>query len=619
MTRGARAIGRLAISMAAVVPVYLLCSIGEDALLGDALFVTELSYGGKRRLLHTLLTTALDAAPMLLLLSALVFAAARVGERRRRWRALSGLGGSILVSALLGLLLARTLFSAVPALALTGMILFAVDRLAGRMLEEARGPAIGLMVLALFGAGTAHAEEHILLVGGGYQPHASQVQIELNVRWLKKLLESRKPNARLETYFTAGDRPEIIDVFENVARSETATSSEPLSRLFSVAHKNGHSFFHSRVQGLSGGTDKGALVARMTELLKSLGPEDQLLFVYNGHGFVSPDDTTHNALRLWGDQHLDVAELAQLFDLAPPSARIRAFFPQCYSGAFARMIRPGAAETRSLVDRDRCGFFSQDEQFMAEGCTPSIDTDNYRDYTTYFFSALAGRTRNGGPLAQDADRNHDGIVTLREAHFYALVASDSADLPRSTSEAFLERWQPWYLRWVAIQDPPANVYGELAAALEQRAIHSTGKSAVSAARQIRREAEEAQRQISIRRAKLKEEIEKLEEPIRAPFEERFPGALVPYTKAFADFYAKDLIAANRFIASRPTYAELRAKQDEDQRLEWESLEQLRRARTVERYFRLRHLALLWDRFQHLASSSERSGLARILACEDTPL
>jgi hypothetical protein len=620
MTRGARPIGRLAMLLALVVPAYLLAAIAEDSLLGDALFIADLEWGGKRRLIRTLLETAIEAAPLLLVLAILVFAAARLVERRLRPNALLGLGSAALVSALLGLVLVRTPFLALPAMVLTGVVLFVVDYALGKWLGDGRSGAIGLLLLISLSTRPAHAEEHVLLIGGGYEPHASQVQIELNVRWLEKLLAKRKPNAPLETYFTAGGRPDVVDVFENLDPAKTGTASEPLARLFGVVNKNGHSFFRSRVEGLSGGTDKAALVARITALLKGLGQQDQLLFVYNGHGYSSPDDTAHNALRLWGDQHLDVVELTQLLDLAPPGVRIRAFFPQCYAGAFARMIRPGAADTRALTDRDRCGFFAQDEQFMAEGCTPSIDTDNYRDYTTYFFSALDGRTRSGGPLAFDPDRNHDGVVTLREAHLYSLVASDSADLPRSTSEAFLERWQPWYLRFTAIGEAPRNVYGELATELAHRMIRGVaGQSAVRTAHEMRREAEEAQTQIAARRAKLKEEIEKLEQPLRAAFEDRFPGAMVPYTRAFAQFYAKDLGPANRFIASQPAYVELKAKQDEDQRLEWESLEQLRRARTIQRWFRLRHLALLWDRFDHLASSSERSGLARILACEETPL
>ena len=45
------------------------------------------------------------------------------------------------------------------------------------------------------------------------------------------------------------------------------------------------------------------------------------------------------------------------------------------------------------------------------------------------------------------DLDGDGQVSLYEAHLYALRAGESADLPRSTSEAFLERWQPWYADW----------------------------------------------------------------------------------------------------------------------------------------------------------------------------
>src|SRR5690606_26698794 len=99
------------------------------------------------------------------------------------------------------------------------------------------------------------------------------------------------------------------------------------------------------------------------------------------------------------------------------------------------------------IATNHCGFFAVDERTEAEGCTPGIDAGDYRDYATYFIAALAGRSRVDEPLTAQPDRNGDGKVSLNEAHAYAYTEGFSTDIPRSTSDYFLELWEPWYARW----------------------------------------------------------------------------------------------------------------------------------------------------------------------------
>jgi len=475
-----------------------------------------------------------------------------------------------------------------------------------------------VLVLACASAREAAADDHVLLIGGGYAPEASQAQIELNVRWLQKLLAERRPDAALETYFNVGPgHPEVRDVV--IGSADTGTVSEPLARVFGVGARHALRFYPSNVPGLSGGTDKATLVARLAALFGSLAPGDGLLFVYNGHGSGDPEDAGNNALRLWGDQPLSARELGGLLDRIPAGTRARLFFPQCYSGGFQRVIRPEGKDTREVIAADRCAFFSQDELLEAEGCTPSIDVGEYRDYSTYFFSALSGQTRIGAPLAFDPDRNHDGKVTLREAHFYSLVAADSVDLPSSTSEAFLERWRPWYLRWTASGPRPDNVYSALADELAARLFVEPGADAAVRAREARAEAAGQHAKIAQTRADLAGQIAALARPIRFALEERWPGLMRPYTHAFAQAYASDFARANLFVSRQPGYAELVAKQDEDRRLELEDLAVRRRAANLDRYLRLRDLARALRAFEAVASSTDRAAHARLVACEDSPL
>jgi hypothetical protein len=141
---------------------------------------------------------------------------------------------------------------------------------------------------------------------------------------------------------------------------------------------------------------------------------------------------------------------------------------QCYSGAFHSLIYDNPREPGALA-QDRCGFFSESALEQAEGCSLVVSEDEYRDYSTYFFAALSGRTRLGEPVdASHVDRDGDGARSFREAHLYTLAAAHSADLPRSTSEEYLSRWAPWYLLWDTNVEARGSTYWTIADEVAER-------------------------------------------------------------------------------------------------------------------------------------------------------
>src|SRR5262245_36964525 len=155
---------------------------------------------------------------------------------------------------------------------------------------------------------------------------------------------------------------------------------------------------------------------------------------------------------------------------------------QCYSGAFASLIYDDP-QTASGFRGNRCGFMSEAADRLAEGCGLSLEETEFRDYTTYFFAALGGRTRSGAPIEQrEVDRDGDGVVSFRESHFYALLNAHSADLSRSTSEQYLEDWSPWYLRWDSLAQASGSVYWSLAEELARSYGWDTQPAALSALR-----------------------------------------------------------------------------------------------------------------------------------------
>jgi hypothetical protein len=114
-----------------------------------------------------------------------------------------------------------------------------------------------------------------------------------------------------------------------------------------------------------------------------------------------------------------------------------------------------------VSDGALCGFVATSEDRGSEGCTASIDTSAYRDYSSYFFSAIHGMTINGENLAVNTDLNNDGAVTLKKAHIYILSNALAIDLSRSTSDDYLVQWQPWYFSWVPELSEPDNLYSDI--------------------------------------------------------------------------------------------------------------------------------------------------------------
>jgi hypothetical protein len=86
-----------------------------------------------------------------------------------------------------------------------------------------------------------------------------------------------------------------------------------------------------------------------------------------------------------------------------------------------------------------CGFFATTKDRVAAGCTPELNEANYRDFTSYFFAALSGRSRLGEKVAPP-DYNKDGKVGMDEAFCYSILTSPSIDVPVATSDVFLRRF-----------------------------------------------------------------------------------------------------------------------------------------------------------------------------------
>lgn len=479
---------------------------------------------------------------------------------------------------------------------------------------------VGMLACVFVGVSSAHALDHVWIIGGGPNPGHSQAQIEFNVNWVIQVLNAGAGARQLHVYYTDGSSP-ARDVVLWQPPAESKVTLQPLARVFGEQGPNGERFYSNRIPNVQAGTEADNLKARLEKDFSELKPGDRALLIYNGHGMQDQGDSAGNTLRLWNDTKLSVREMDQIMSRIDPGVPVRFVFTQCFSGGFARLMHPQVQDTLALGEANRCGFFAESEDRESEGCSASINVGDYRDYSTYFFAALNGRTRTGEAIGANPDRNGDKVVSLYEAHLFALSQAHNADLPRSTSEVFLERWQPWYLRWIDTGAEPDNVYGKMAREVAKKnGLPESGPTLIEEMRVRRNVITQKMTELEKEYESLEQEIEALQKQIRKEIGLRWPEALSPYTLNFVQFLKKDLDAAQDFILSHPRYPELVTKQDRRAALEFEEISNLDRDITqLDKIQRLRNLARLQNQFERHATKEERGWYQRLQSCEGQPL
>ena len=478
---------------------------------------------------------------------------------------------------------------------------------------------ITLLVALIFPLAPVYAIDHIWLVGGGASLHSSQAQIELNVKWEREVILRQAAGARLQIFYTDGDRPES-DIFSWQAPVESPLTLQPLARVFDAQNANGERFYSHTVPGVIGTTRATELVTRLRKEFRQLAPGDRVLFIFYGHGTYNDEDVAGNALRLWGNTLFSVRDMEKVLSEINPTVPVRWVLPQCYSGGFSRLMHPGAQATRSLVPHDRCGFMSVADDRESEGCTPSINIGDFRDYSTYFFAALDGRTRLGKKLAVNPDLDTNGHVSLREAHFYSMANAVSTDLPRSTSEVYLEEWQPWYSRWLGSAREPENIYGKLAREVAAaNALPVTGQELIQAIGTAYKQYNKDIAAFENERMDLKKSIKILQQKIRTDLGVRWPAVLAPYTYNFYNFLQRELGPAQGFIMQHADYKELVKQQERILELDRLILTAQRKLAQLDKILRLRKLATLLDQFQRMANADDRAAYQRLVSCEESRL
>ena len=475
-------------------------------------------------------------------------------------------------------------------------------------------PIALLALLLVVFSGAIRSEDRYLLVGGGPIPVDYHASMEQNMVWLQDLV-TRWDFSSGETWYGLGadGKPDVLFL----AGDDPAVSQwEPLARVFDETVNNRLRLRHNRVTGNSGPYSYDNVAAALERQVGALKRGDNLFFVYSGHGSVSPEAAYEmNGFRLLHDKQYTAKSLSEVLQTAAEGSHVRFVLPQCFSGGFLRSVfRTPAQPTISTLMPDHCGFASVPESHIAEGCTVGVQAAEYRDYSTYFFAALAGQSRTGKALTTDPDSDHNGQVTLLEAHHYAFTEAQSTDIPGSTSETVLGMSQPWYSRWLPrLNKAPKNPYTKLAQRIavrigldsedDWRLLHA-GRSILGEVNALDQAIQTAETEEQTLRGSLRNRLAAVSQVTYQPLSESV--AAPPSAEAGK---------AIDWIRSQADYPRLVTLQDRIESLKFERLDKRRQLAQFEKIHRAKQLANSFDRLEQARPHDYLAAYDKLQQCE----
>lgn len=316
----------------------------------------------------------------------------------------------------------------------------------------------------LAGSSFCLAADHFLTIGGGDGPRNNQVSLEKNVQFFERVLaDTEGPGVGEDVLFSdgrAGGRGVQLEDAADLPRLNLL-----LARLFDRDNDIAIQYRAHKLVGVRGPSTRQGLDEWFNNVGRKLGDGDRLFIYFTGHG--GPGQPPHNTtMSLWCQRPMAVNEFVGYLDRLSPKVEVVLIMVQCHSGGFAGTLFKNANVGGELSPARRIGFFATKYNRNAAGCTPDTREEDYRDYSTYFFAALDGKTRTGQPVT-GCDLDDDGKVSLAEAHAYVLIHSDTIDIPTTTSECLLRTYSKISGEGVATPRMPFDELAEKASAINR--------------------------------------------------------------------------------------------------------------------------------------------------------
>jgi hypothetical protein len=324
---------------------------------------------------------------------------------------------------------------------------------------------------------------------------------------------------------------------------------------------------------------------------------------------------------------MTMREFTALLDKVPPQVPVIMVMVQCYSGGFSNTIFKDGKASDGATPANRCGFFATVQDRPAAGCTPDIEEDNYKEYSSYFWAAMRGKTRLGEPIDRP-DIDLDGRISLAEAHAFALLQSETIDISIKTSDALLRSVsrttgeEPGLL---TLETPYAQL---IAAAMPvERAVldglsQQLGLTDTNRGKQTRELAESLQKEMTAldeQKKKSSGEFDKIRKDIFAACKGQWPELANRWDPQTARLLSDESAAVTSLIEAHAKFSEFVRLYDEINSLEQRKFELERRWVKTQRLLRsIENIALLAN-LKRVAPPEVQTRVQGLLALEGSSL
>lgn len=475
------------------------------------------------------------------------------------------------------------------------------------------------LTILLAGSYSVNAQDYGLLFGGGPEPTRSQFSIESNVIWFDQVLSS---DTVLDYERLFGSNLTHQNEIQYQASPSSGDSWDLLSAVLNLSTENRLRYRQAVIGSTLDRTfEKENLVTTLSEQVEQLSADDSLLLLFSGHGGKGATPTD-NYLYLWENTRITVQELATILDDAHEDSTIRFVFPQCFSGSFNRLaFHDLTPQTKLHSGAALCGFTSVPNDRLAEGCTSSVNSADYRDYASGLFKAMTGTDRDGRQATPAVDRDGDGRISLLEAHYSTYASGDSTDIPRATSEDYLLSLQRWPLTFASYQAAGAdNIYADLAAELAYDFEALPGSRAFLSETQKRLAmARERVRQVHRETNVLKDDTNTIRKTLVNRLTLQWPGLSEPGTQAFHSAVREHLTDVDQWLRAQPESATFLTNL---KRIEELLQDQIDADRNLSRHLRIQRaltLARMRQFLDNRGTESQQRTYNQLISCENWSL
>ena len=476
----------------------------------------------------------------------------------------------------------------------------------------------------------AMAEDHFLTIGGGYSPSGNQVSLEKNVFFFRNVLRDIYGNEPAhQILFSDGKSPQRDLQFHDPEMALPRVN-ELLAEVLRQTKGLTYAYRDHHIKDVYGAANVENLNDWFDKIGNGLGPEDRLFVYVTAHGGKSSDkkQPTNTKLYLWNQQNIDVHDLARMLDKVDPQVPVVLVMVQCYSGGFADLVFEHGQRDQGATRANRCGFFATVHDRVAAGCTADIREEDYHEYSTYFWAAIAGKTRTGSPVERP-DFDGDGRTSFAEAHAYALIHSTTIDISIKTSDAFLREFSKTSQRngdsllseHSAIDDllrvaSPCDlaVIKELSAELELTGIDRAtdaerlGHRLMNEKRELSREKKEASRDYSRQAASIKQGLL-----------QNWPELSNPWNPAVQRFLTTDAKSIIDFIEQHPNYTQFSSLHQRMQELGQREMDRDRRWVKCQRLIRTLENVALAANLEQVADANAQARFHQLVEAEQQSL